>query len=169
MDIFLPDLFLESIYNIDLQKLSNNNIKGLILDVDNTLVAQYIKSPDKKLIDWVNNNRNNNIKMCIVSNGSPKRVQEFNKELNLPIISKAKKPLKKGFLKALEIMDLNKNEVAVVGDQLLTDVLGGNRLNMFTILVKRIDSKEEVLVQMKRYIEKAILVIAKKSKVINHI
>lgn len=169
MDIFLPDIFIEDVYKIDIQMLKEKNIKGLILDVDNTLVAQYIKDPDEKLIKWVNNNKDNNIKMCIVSNGSPKRVKEFNKELNLPIISKAKKPLKKGFLKALEIMELKEDQVAVVGDQLLTDVWGGNRLNMFTILVKRIDPKEEKLVQLKRYIEKAILIITKKSKSINHI
>ena len=169
MDIFLPDIFLESVYKIDIKMLKDNNIKGLILDVDNTLVAQYIKNPDERLINWIDTNKKNDIKMCIVSNGSPKRVQEFNKNLNLPIISKAKKPLKKGFLKALEIMGLEKDQVAVVGDQLLTDVLGGNRLNMLTILVKRIDPKEEVLVQLKRYIEKAILMITKKSKTINHI
>jgi len=158
LEIFLPKLFVESVYDIDLALLKENNIKGLILDVDNTLVAQYVATPDDKLISWINNLKENNIKMCIVSNGSPKRVKVFNKDLNLHVISKARKPSKKGFLKALEIMDLGTNEVAVVGDQLFTDMLGGNRLNMFTILVKMIDPREEFFVHLKRYLERAVLV-----------
>lgn len=162
MEIFLPKLFVESIYAIDLDLLKEHNIKGLILDVDNTLVAQYVEKPDDRLIVWIDNLRENNIKMCIVSNGAPERVNKFNEDLNLYVISKARKPSKKGFLKALEIMDLSTNEVAVVGDQLFTDMLGGNRLNMFTILVKMIDKKEELFVHLKRYLEKAVLILAKR-------
>ena len=160
MEIFLPKLSVESVYSIDLDLLKENNIKGLILDVDNTLVAQYVAKADDKLIGWINNLKENNIKMCIVSNGSPKRVKIFNEDLNLYVISKARKPSKKGFLKALEIMNLQPYEVAVVGDQLFTDMLGGNRLNMFTILVKMIDPREEFFVHLKRYLEKAVLLLA---------
>ena len=163
MEIFLPRLSLESVYDINLVLLKENNIKGLILDVDNTLVAQYVAKPDDRLIGWINNLRENNIRMCIVSNGSPERVKEFNRDLGLHVISKARKPCKKGFLKALEIMNLDTCEVAVVGDQLFTDMLGGNRLNMFTILVKMIDSREELFVHLKRYLEKAVLVLANRS------
>ena len=163
MEIFLPRLFVESVYSIDMALLKENNIKGLILDVDNTLVAQYVEKPDNRLIEWIDNLKKNNIKMCIVSNGSPKRVKEFNEDLNLYVISKARKPLKKGFLEALDVMGLGTNEVAVVGDQLFTDMLGGNRLNMFTILVKMIDPREEIFVHLKRYLEKAVLKLAKRS------
>ena len=163
MDIFLPKLFLKDVYEIDINLLKANNIKGLILDVDNTLVAQYVEHPDKRLIDWINYLKKNSIKLCIVSNGSLKRVTKFNKDLGLDVITKAKKPLKKGFLMALKIMNLSNTEVAVVGDQLFTDVLGGNLLNIFTILVNRIDPKEAFFVHLKRYLEKAILSLAKKS------
>ena len=145
-----------------MELLRTNNIKGLILDVDNTLVAQYIKVPDDKLIQWINLLRDNKIKLCIVSNGSPKRVLKFNEKLGLDVISKARKPSSKGFLKAIGIMGLQQHEVAVVGDQLFTDVWGGNRLSMFTILVRPIDKKEEFFVRIKRYLEKLVFMLSGK-------
>ena len=163
VSIFLPKLFLKDVYEIDNDLLQKNNIKGLILDVDNTLVANYIEKPDKRLVDWINYLKRSSIKLCIVSNGSLKRVTKFNEDLGLDIITKAKKPLKRGFLEATRIMGLGNDEVAVVGDQLFTDVLGGNLLNMFTILVERIDPREEFFVRLKRYFERAILKMTKKS------
>lgn len=160
METFLPKLYLDSVYDITIELLCTNNIKGLILDVDNTLVAQYIKKPDYKLIEWINLLRNNQIKLCIVSNGSTKRVLEFNESLGLDVISKAKKPCSRGFLRALSIMGLRQDEVAVVGDQLFTDVWGGNRLNMFTILVRPIDKREEFFVRLKRYLEKLVFMLS---------
>jgi len=161
VNIFLPKLFLKDVYEIDINLLKKYNIKGLILDVDNTLVEHYVEKPCKKLIDWVNYLKKNSIKLCIVSNGSLKRVTKFNEDLGLDIISKARKPFKRGFLKGLEVMNLDKNEVAVVGDQLFTDVLGGNLLGMFTILVEMISPKEAFSVHLKRYLERLVLKKAK--------
>ena len=164
MNIFLPKLFLKDVYQISVDLLKDNNIKGLILDVDNTLVAQYVEKPDQRLIDWINYLRDNSIKLCIVSNGSTKRVAKFNQDLGIDAITKAKKPLKKGFLEASKVMNLSVSEIAVIGDQLFTDVLGGNLLNMFTILVQRIDPREAFFVKLKRYLERAILKITKNSE-----
>ena len=163
VDIFLPKLFLDSVYDITVKLLADNNIKGLILDLDNTLVAQYIERPDQKLIDWINSLKKNAIKLCIVSNGSGKRVRKFNESLGLDVVAKAKKPCKKGFKKALDMMNLRQDEVAVVGDQLFTDIWGGNRLGMFTILVRIIDKREEFFVRLKRYPEKLVFMLSGKS------
>ena len=162
MKTFLPKLYLDSVYDITIKLLKANGIKGLILDVDNTLVAQYIKLPDMNLIEWINKLRDNQIKLCIVSNGSANRVQKFNESLGLDVIFKARKPSHRGFLEALSVMKLKRGEVAVVGDQLFTDVWGGNRLNMFTILVKPIDKREEFFVRLKRYLEKLVFMLSKK-------
>lgn len=157
---FLPKLHLDSVYDITIELLRTNNIKGLILDVDNTLVAQYIKTPDQKLIEWINLLKSNQFKLCIVSNGSGKRVRKFNESLGLDVIAKARKPSSKGFLSALNMMNLSQSEVAVVGDQLFTDMWGGNRLNMFTILVRPIDKREEFFVRLKRYLEKLVFMLS---------
>lgn len=160
MKRFLPKIHLDSVYDITISLLSENNIRGLILDVDNTLVAQYVAEPDQKLREWIDKLNKNSIKLCIVSNGSTKRVHKFNDSLGLPIISRAKKPSRNGFIKALDIMRLAPDQVAVVGDQLFTDMWGGNRLGMFTILVTPIDKKEEFFVMLKRYLEKIVFMMA---------
>lgn len=152
-----PDLILKNIKEITLEILNKNNIKGLILDIDNTLVDF-----DKKLLDgtekWCEELKEQGIKMCILSNTNKlNKVKKVAEVLNLEYLYFAHKPNKKGFKRATEILKLKPQNIAVVGDQIFTDVLGGNRSKMFTILTKPIDERDIWITKLKRPFEKLVL------------
>jgi uncharacterized protein len=157
LENFYPDLLIDKVQNINLGILKEKNIKGLILDIDNTLVPQHMKEADKNAVSWIEHVRKAGMKACIVSNASKKRVIKFNERLKLSAIHRASKPGTKSYLKAAKLMELNVGEIAVVGDQVFTDVYGGNKIGMFTILVKPIDKKEILFIKLKRIAEKLVL------------
>ena len=152
-----PSLYLDSVKNIKPTLLKKNNIKGLILDVDNTLIDYY-----RNLVDgaekWCEELKNEGIKCIILSNSNKRsKVEEVAEKLNIDYIMFAKKPLKSGFKRALSKLELKPEEVAVVGDQLFTDVIGAKRMNMFSILVKQVGEKDIFITKLKRPIENAII------------
>ena len=151
-----PKLYLNSVKEITLQMLEQNNIKGLILDVDNTLIDFDKKMPEG-VKEWAENLKQNNIKLYIVSNSNHKeKVENTAKTLDIPYTYFAKKPLKSGLNKAKKNMELPSEQIAVVGDQIFTDVIGANRTKMFSILVKPIDEKDIWITMLKRPIENLI-------------
>lgn len=152
-----PSLYLDSVKNINPTLLKKNNIKGLILDVDNTLIDYY-----RNLVDgaekWCEELKNEGIKCIILSNSNKRsKVEEVAEKLNIDYIMFARKPLKSGFKRALSKLELKPEEVAVVGDQLFTDVIGAKRMNMFSILVKQVGEKDIFITKLKRPIENAII------------
>ncbi|MBZ4645560.1 MAG: putative phosphatase [Petroclostridium sp.] len=157
LEILFPSLVVDGIEDIDLKTLQKNNIKGLIIDIDNTLVAWDIKEADEKSMRWIGYLKSQGIKICLVSNNTEDRVVKFNENLKLYAIHRANKPRRAPFLKALEYLKTKPEETAVIGDQIFTDVLGGNRLNMFTILVTPISQKEFPLIKFKRFFEKMVM------------
>lgn len=152
-----PSLYLDSVKNINPMLLKKNNIKGLILDVDNTLIDYYrnlVEGAEK----WCEELKNEGIKCIILSNSNKRsKVEEVAEKLNIDYIMFAKKPLKSGFKRALSKLELKPEEVAVVGDQLFTDVIGAKRMNMFSILVKQVGEKDIFITKLKRPIENAII------------
>lgn len=156
LEMFYPDLFVDKVQNIDLQFLQKNNIKGVILDIDNTLVP-HGKEADENAVLWIEKVKSAGLRACIVSNASKKRVIKFNERLKLYAIHRANKPGSKSFIKAAQLMDLKPFETAVIGDQIFTDVYGGNKVKMYTVLVKPIDKKEIPFIRFKRLFEKIIL------------
>lgn len=164
IEIFFPDLIVDKVQDINLRTLRNNNIKGLILDIDNTLVPTHVKEADENALKWIERVKSEGFKVCIVSNASEKRVIKFNEKLKLPAIHRASKPGSKAFKKAMNLMEIKPNETAVVGDQIFTDIYGGKRLGMLAILTRPIHKKEFFFVQMKRFPEKLILKMYNKSK-----
>lgn len=154
--ILYPKLYIDNVKEITFEILQEAGIKGLILDVDNTLIDYYKNMPDGVKI-WCENLKNRGIKFCIASNSNKKeKVKEVSKKLDIPYIYFAKKPLKMGLNKAKKIMNLEAKEVAVVGDQIFTDVLGANRCKMFSILVNPIEEKDILITVIKRPIENLI-------------
>ena len=152
-----PKLYLKNIKEITIEVLNKNNIKGLILDIDNTLIDF-----DKKMLEgteeWCNTLKANGIKMCILSNTNKvHKVKKVAQVLDLEYLYFAHKPNKKGFKQAQEILKLNAENIAVVGDQIFTDVLGGNRSKMFTILTKPIDERDIWITRLKRPFEKIVI------------
>lgn len=156
-DIFYPSLAVDSIRDITVELLDKNNIKGLILDIDNTLVPNHVADADENTVQWIEGMKSAGFKLCIVSNASKKRVVRFNDRLQLYAVHRATKPGTRAFEKAGRMMDFKNKNIAVVGDQIFTDIFGGNRVGMFTILVKPIDKHEGSLVKFKRILEKRIL------------
>lgn len=152
-----PDLYLDSVKNINPTLLKKNNIKGLILDVDNTLI-DYYRNMQEGVDGWCKNIKDEGIKCIIVSNSNKKdKVETVAKTLEIPYILFAKKPLKSGFLRAAKQMNLKPEEVAAVGDQIFTDVIGSNRCNMFSILVKPVAKKDLFMTMVKRPLENIVI------------
>ena len=155
--LLYPRLYLESVKQITIQMLEQNNIKGLILDVDNTLI-DFDKNMPEGIKEWAYNMKENGIKLCIVSNSNHKeKVENTAKKIEVPYIFFAKKPFIKGLNKAKKIMNLTNEAIAVVGDQIFTDVIGANRAKMFPILVKPINEKDIWITKFKRPIENKII------------
>jgi uncharacterized protein len=164
LEKFYPNLMADSIQHIEFEVLIKNNIKGLILDIDNTLVPQHMMDADEGAVKWIEKVKELGLKACIVSNASKKRVIRFNERLQIHAIHRASKPGTKAYLKAIELMNIKKEETAVIGDQIFTDIYGGNRVGLFTILVNPIDKKEALWVRLKRFPEKIIHSSYKKHK-----
>jgi len=128
----------------------------LILDVDNTLI-DYYKNISEDTINWANNLKQNGIKMCILSNSNKKeKVKEVAGKLGLEYAYFGMKPLKRGFKKAKKMLSLENREIAAVGDQIFTDVVGANRMKMFSILVEPIEEKDIFVTLIKRPVENYI-------------
>lgn len=154
---FLPDEFVKNIFHITPEKLKERNVKGIITDLDNTLVEWDRPSATPRLIEWFEEMKEHGIKVTIVSNNNERRVKLFSEPLGIPFIYKARKPMGRAFKRAVNSMDLKKEDCVVIGDQLLTDVLGGNRNGYHTILVVPVASSDGVMTRFNRRIERRIL------------
>jgi hypothetical protein len=156
MNIY-PNYYCKDVTKITVDYLKQNDIKGLILDIDNTLI-----DIDKKMLGGVEKWHEEivlaGIKTIILSNSNKEeKVSSVAKKLNIDYINFAQKPLKKGFLKAQEKLSMPAKNIAAVGDQIFTDVIGANRCNMFSILVEQVDERDFWYTKWKRPIEKLII------------
>ena len=159
-----PKEYLNSVKDINIELLKKNNIKGLILDVDNTLINLDRVMPIG-VADWAKEMKEQGIKICILSNSNKmEKVGAVAKIIEVPYIFFGKKPLKSGFLRARDILKLNNENIAVVGDQIFTDVIGANRCKMFSILVKPIEEKDYLITKIKRPLERFIIKMYEKKK-----
>lgn len=158
MKIFEPDLYVRDISGINIERLKEMGIKGVIVDIDNTLVPHNFPTPSDENKSFFDKLKNAGIRACLVSNNSRDRVLGFNGELNLPIVYRAKKPLKFSYKKAMRLMGVKRENTACIGDQLFIDVLGGRRMGLYTILVKPISEKGEgAFLRFKRAMEKKLM------------
>jgi uncharacterized protein len=158
MSRLIPDLYVDSVYDIDLDQMQARGVKGIITDLDNTLVRWDEPEATPKLIEWLDHVRDTRgIKVCIVSNNNNHRVERFAKPLNIPWVAKARKPKRSPFLRALDVLGTKREETVVIGDQMFTDVLGGNRMGLYTILVVPIADKEYIGTKVLRMMERIAL------------
>ena len=155
--LLYPDLEVERLIDIPMTLLKEKNIQGLIFDLDNTIIGWDSNEMQQEIISWLSNLKDKGFKIYIVSNSMKKRVKNIAESLSIPYIARAGKPMNYGFLKALKNLNLDSNSVAVVGDQIFTDVLGGNRIGAFTILVKPLSKKEFFTTQLTRKFERLLL------------
>jgi len=154
---FLPNKYVKSIFDIQPESLKDKGIKGIITDLDNTLVAWDVEHATPEVIEWFNLMKEHDIKITIISNNNVDRVKVFSEPLDTPFIYSARKPLKRAFKKVQKNMGLKKEEIVVIGDQVLTDVLGGNSAGLYTILVVPIVQTDGKITRINRKIERIIL------------
>ncbi len=159
----VPRLSVQSIYNLDFHQLWSYGIRGIITDLDNTLVGAKDPHATPELMEWLKQVQQLGFKVVIVSNNHRGRVSAFAEPLGIPFIYRAKKPTNFSFHKAMQLIGTSAKQTAVIGDQMLTDVLGGNRMGLFTILVQPISILDEgFFTKVNRRIEKFALSWMKK-------
>lgn len=153
---FQPDQYYQDIFAIDLDLLKQEGIKGMICDIDNTIVPWSEYSVVEEVIDWFAEIKRRGFKICLLSNGKDERVSYFSKKLSIPAVGLAIKPAKKAFRQAQEKLGLEKDEIVVVGDQIFTDIYGGNRMGFKTILVDPLSQKEFFMTRLMRKLERLV-------------
>lgn len=142
-EMLVPKLRVNTVFDIDLESLYAKGYRGIITDLDNTLVGAKAPLATPELLEWFEKVKNVGFKLVIVSNNNMDRVSRFATPLNIQYVHQARKPINAPFRKAMKLMELSPKETLVVGDQMLTDVYGGNRLGLYTILVLPISVKDE--------------------------
>ena len=157
MSLFYPTLYLKSITAVTPALLKSWGVRGLILDVDNTLTTHDNPIPAPEVVKWLEVMRRSRIEMIILSNNHPKRVRPFAEVLGMGFTADAKKPRLSGFKRAAVTLGLTKDEIAVVGDQIFTDILGGNLWGAKTILVKPMELEKDRFFRFKRLLEGEVL------------
>ncbi len=158
---FYPDRLENSTYDIDFERLYKKGYRGVIFDIDNTLV-EHGKDADERAKELFQRLKAIGMKSCLISNNKEKRVKRFNKDIQTYYIYDAKKPSTKNYKKAMKMMDTTLQSTIFIGDQLFTDVWGAKRCGMDNILVRPIDKKEEIQIVLKRYLEAVVLYFYKR-------
>lgn len=159
--MFKPNIKLNKVTDITISILEKYNINSLILDVDNTLSTHHGQVLTDGLEQWLALMRQNGIKMTVLSNSKSKRLEPFAKKIGLDYISLGLKPLPFGYWRALKRLGSKRKETAIVGDQIFTDVLGGNLVGLKTVLLTPIKPETSLRFRTKRKIESYLIKILK--------
>ena len=163
LHMFYPDEYLDSTYEIDFDLLYKKGYRGVIFDIDNTLVPHGAPA-DARAEALFSHLKSIGFSCCLLSNNQRPRVELFNKNIGVNFIEDAHKPSVKSYQKAMKIMGTDTENTLFVGDQLFTDVFGARRTGIHSILVKPIHPKEEIQIVLKRYLEKIVLHFYKKKQ-----
>ena len=155
--ILKPDFYVESLACVDVDALYRQGIRLLLLDIDNTLSKHGSITGGDYAVEQVARIHRTGMECIIISNAMYKRAETFADSLGIPFLPKARKPSRRGIRLAMQRHpELDRSQIAIIGDQLLTDILAGNRANILTILVDPISAMESKQVRMKRPIEKLL-------------
>ena len=160
---FYPDDWVDSAYQIDYEKIYDRGYRGLIFDIDNTLVPHGAPA-DERAIALFARLKNLGFSCCLLSNNQMERVSSFNEPIQVFFIENAHKPSAKNYRRAMEMMGTDEKNTLFIGDQLFTDVYGGKRAGTRTVLVRPIHPKEEIQIVFKRYLERIVLFFYKRKR-----
>ncbi len=152
-----PHLYLPSVQSVDPRLLRRRGIRGVVLDLDNTLAGWKSPRPSREVKAWVQRLHGHGIDAVILSNNGHGRVQDFAGWLGVPFIPHARKPWARGFREAMAVLGTVPKSTAVIGDQVFTDILGGNRAGLFTILVTPLSRQEFIGTKAVRRLEDVVL------------
>ena len=156
LSCFYPDEYLDSTYVIDFDALYRAGYRGVIFDIDNTLVPHGAPA-DERARALFCHLKEIGFDCCLLSNNQLPRIELFNQDIHVKFIENAHKPSVKNYRKAMQMMGTNTGNTLFVGDQLFTDVYGARRTGIHSILVKPIHPKEEIQIVLKRYLERIVL------------
>ena len=163
LERFYPDVYLDSAYGIDYEKLYEQGYRGIIFDLDNTLVPHGAPA-DQRAKELFTHLKELGYQCCLLSNNKEPRVKMFNDQVQVQYIFKAGKPKASGYRRAMELMGTNQDNTLFVGDQIFTDVYGANCAGIRTVLTKPIHPKEEIQIVLKRYLERIVLFFYQRRK-----
>ena len=164
---FFPDTTVSSTYAIDYEKLYKEGYRGILFDIDNTLVAYDEECPNQDVIDFINKLKRNGIEVALCSNSPSSRGKNFGK--HLPVSNTypfSCKPFPFCFKKAMRDHGLKANQIAILGDQMYTDILGGNIWGLYTILTAPIAIKDRNITKVFRFFEELIYGYLEKKKLL---
>ncbi len=157
LEKLMPNQYAESIFSIDIDELLKHQIRAIITDLDNTLVEWDRPQATPEVQMWFNRLREAGIQVTVISNNSHARVHSFCDPLGVTFIASARKPTGQAFMRAIKAMNVSVEETVVIGDQLFTDVLGGNLLGFHTILVVPVASSDGFWTRFNRQMERVAL------------
>ena len=157
LSFVVPHLQLTSVLELEISLLRQRSLKGLLLDVDCTLKDHGATEFPTMVRTWVKRLQADGIRLCLLSNGKPRRICELARQLDLPFVAQAFKPLPRGCIRAMRLLELTPQQTAMVGDQLFADVLAGRLAGLFTILVRPTSPKEPWFTRLKRPVERRVL------------
>lgn len=156
MKLLTPKKYYPNIYEVDYKELKKEGIKCLLFDLDNTCIGYKETEPNDRLKELFQKLKQMNYKIIIFSNARKKRLEPF-KELDIVCHPFSKKPLQGNFKKIIKKYSYQKEEVCIIGDQLFTDILGGNKAGITTCLVDPLTNEDFIITKIFRIIEKRIL------------
>jgi len=148
-----PDLYVDNLWDVPLNRLQQAGIQGILLDLDNTLTRWNGMQVSPEALSWVKLALEQGFRLCLLSNNSAPRILPVATELGIPFVAKAGKPRRRAFHQGIKVLELPREQVAAIGDQLFTDVLGGNRTGIYTILVTPLDKVEFLGTRIMRKVE----------------
>ncbi|MBQ6884446.1 MAG: YqeG family HAD IIIA-type phosphatase [Clostridia bacterium] len=151
-----PDIKLRGITDITVELLNKYDIKALLLDVDNTMSTHHGTILTEGLMEWIKKMQDSGIKLMVLSNSKKFRIEPFAARIGLPYISLGCKPLPTGYLRGVRKLKEKRKNVAIVGDQIFTDVLGGNAVGVKTILLTPIKLEDGWSFKVRRKLEKKL-------------
>lgn len=155
-NFFIPHYYSQSIYDIKYERLIELGIKNILIDIDNTLAPWGSIKPDLRAKEHILRLTDMGFNICILSNSSKKRVKTFSDELGVTFFSLGIKPMVVTFRGAIKFIKGNIKDTCIIGDQIFTDIFGGRRIGILTILVEPISTKELPTTRYIRRLEKYI-------------
>lgn len=165
--LLTPDYLVEKIEDIELDFFKEKHIKGLIIDLDNTITFYNSRRIDLQVEEWINKVLEVEIGIVILSNNDKERIEETIKDFPIDYVDKARKPFKRGYLKALKKLKLPADNVIMIGDQIFTDTLGAKRAGLEIILVNPLPGREYWFTYISRFFERRVKeALIKKSQVL---
>lgn len=157
LEKFVPDKYYQSIYSINYKALKKAKIKCLIFDLDNTLAPVSINNPTSEVKELMEQLKELDFKVIIMSNSNKRRIEPFKNSYGVDASAMSLKPLSIRYKKIMRVYKLSPSEIAAIGDQLVTDIYGANRLGLLSILVNPISNYDKKITSLNRFLERKIL------------